>query len=271
MSPERLEPKAPRAGAADRAPKAGPAAGDGAKAPRRWFHRVDPLTSLFLVMPLYLIYQVGVLAQMRCAPGVGCTWVRNGVDFVTGTVLQWTNGSRLTFGAIALSVGAVLMIAVLWARKREKLHPKLFVPVLLESLVYASVVGPLIIYVQGRLPMGAPGSSSFLGDIVASCGAGLHEELIFRAGLFAGGVWLLKRVGIPVAAAVVVSLLASSTLFSLVHHLGPLGDPFSARVFIFRLLAGVLFGVIYRVRGFAIAAWTHTIYDIWVFALQRAS
>ncbi len=230
--------------------------------------RVDPLTSVFLVIPLYLVYQLGVLLQMRCDAN-GCTWVRNGVDFVTGNVLEATHGSRLAVAGIALGVGAGLTGGVLWSRRRAKLHPKLFIPVLLESAIYAALVGPALVATQHALGLGAPGSSSFLSDIVASFGAGLHEELIFRVVLFAGGAFLLKKVGVKTWQAVVVAALASSLIFSAVHHLGALGEPFTLRAFVFRTLAGLLFATIYSTRGFAIAAWTHALYDVSVFATQR--
>ena len=61
----------------------------------------------------------------------------------------------------------------------------------------------------------------------------------------------------------------SSTLFSAIHHLGPLGDPFSVWVFTFRLLAGLVFGVIYWFRGFAVAVYTHALYDMYVLLWPR--
>jgi hypothetical protein len=36
---------------------------------------------------------------------------------------------------------------------------------------------------------------------------------------------------------------------------------------VYRSLAGVIFGLIYHWRGFAVAAWTHTLYDVFVFTL----
>ena len=231
-------------------------------------HRVDPLTSVFLVIPLYLVYQVGVLLQMRCDQN-GCTWVRNGVDFITGNVLEATHGSRLAVGGIALTVGLALTAGVLWARRRAKLHPRLFVPVLAESTLYAMLVGPTLVAAQHAIGLGAPGSSNFLSDIVSSFGAGLHEELIFRVVLFAGGAFVLQKVGVKAWQAVAVAALGSSLIFSAVHHLGSLGEPFTVGAFVFRTFAGLLFATIYRTRGFAIAAWTHALYDVSVFATER--
>lgn len=243
-------------------------------APRRGLrgyltHRVDPLTSVFLVLPLFLIYQLGVLLRMQCDGAGSCSGSRNGADFLTDTALALAGGSRGTVALIALAVGAALTGAALWARRRSKLHPRVFLPVVIESSVYASLVGPISVGLQRAIGLGARAGSTFLDDVVSSCGAGLHEELIFRAGLFAGGLWVLKRAGLKPWAATGASLVVSSLLFSLVHHLGPMGEPFTVRAFVFRFFAGAVFALVFRVRGFAIAAWTHAVYDIWVMGLQR--
>jgi hypothetical protein len=33
---------------------------------------------------------------------------------------------------------------------------------------------------------------------------------------------------------------------------------------VFRTVAGVVFASLFLVRGFAVAAWTHALYDVWV-------
>jgi hypothetical protein len=229
--------------------------------------RVDPLTSLFLVIPLFVVYQIGTLAMMDCSSG-SCRWTANGVDFLTGNLLALTGGSRLAYAGIALAASLALLVGVLWARRGAKLSPKLFTPVLVESAVWASIVGPTSILLSRAVGLGVRGSGSWLGDVVASCGAGLHEELVFRAGMFAGLAWLLRRVGQKPWQAYVVSGVLSSLAFSFVHHLGPLGEAFTLSAFVFRVFMGLLFAGIYRVRGFAIAAWTHCLYDVWVFTLR---
>lgn len=230
-------------------------------------HRVDPLTSLFLVIPLFLVYQIGTLAMMDCSSG-RCSWRSNGVDFLTGNLLALTGGSRLAYAVMALAASLAIVGGVLWARRGSKLGTKSFAPVLIESTILASIVGPTSILLSRAIGLGALGADSWIGNIVTSCGAGLHEELVFRAGMFAGLAWLLKRSGQKPWLAYVSAGVLSSLAFSFVHHLGPLGEPFTLRAFVFRVFMGGLFAVIYRVRGFAIAAWTHAIYDIWVLTLR---
>ena len=66
---------------------------------------------------------------------------------------------------------------------------------------------------------------------------------------------LLERVlGFGRWVAVALALLASSLLFSAMHHIPPYGDPLHLGVFLFRVLAGCFFGLVYWSRGFAVAS-----------------
>jgi membrane protease YdiL (CAAX protease family) len=100
--------------------------------------------------------------------------------------------------------------------------------------------------------------------IVMAAGAGFHEEVVFRVGLFAGGAWLLGRVSkLPKIALAWIAAIVSSIVFSLIHYLGPLEFTFAS--FVFRTLAGGFLAALYRARGFAVAVYTHTLYDLMVF------
>jgi membrane protease YdiL (CAAX protease family) len=83
--------------------------------------------------------------------------------------------------------------------------------------------------------------------------------------LVGGLVWVLRRVtswtegGSTVAAA-----LVGAVVFSAVHHTGPFGDPFTLPVFTFRFVFGLVLNALFLVRGFAVAAWTHALYNVMV-------
>lgn len=228
---------------------------------------VDPLTSLFLVLPLFLTYHLGVLSQVRYTP-TGYVWVGNGVDFLTGTALTLSHGNPAVYATGTIVVTLCLLAMILWARRRNELHPKLFAPVLLESGIYAVFIAGGFGILLERFGFGPTMPTGFLSQVIASCGAGLHEELVFRVGLFGGITYLLERRANRWLA-VMGSALVTAFLFSLVHYIGPLGDRFSVDSFMFRLLGGLAFTAIYRTRGFAIAAWTHCLYDILYFTLKR--
>ncbi len=46
--------------------------------------------------------------------------------------------------------------------------------------------------------------------------------------------------------------------------MGPFGEPFTLSAFTFRFLFGLALNGVFLVRGFAVAAWAHAIYDVLV-------
>ena len=104
-----------------------------------------------------------------------------------------------------------------------------------------------------------------LQQVVLAIGAGIYEEFVFRVILITGFAYLLglifqwisigKNIG---------SIILAAALFSAFHFVGPYGEDPSNYLFLIRFLAGVFLGVVYIFRGFGIAAYTHTIYDLFV-------
>jgi membrane protease YdiL (CAAX protease family) len=222
--------------------------------------RLDGLTSAVLVFPLFLIYQLGILS------GRG----QNGVDFLTRALIEL--GQRdVTNYLITLSVLLVVYAAVLvLLRKRGSFSPQAFGPMLLESSIYALVMGSIILFVMqkflGVLPGLFIGVKNPVDVLIISAGAGFHEELIFRVILMGSLAWLLTGLT-GKRRAWLIALAISSVLFSLAHHIGPSGEAFTFAAFVYRTLAGVFFALVYQLRGFAVAAWTHALYDVYVLTL----
>jgi hypothetical protein len=220
--------------------------------------RVDPLTSAVLVFPLFIIYQAGILVSDGF----------NGVDFTTRALVELAQRDMgnylIVLAGMLLVYGAILVIL----RKRGTFSPRAFGPVLLESTFYALTMGSVILFFMQKLLPGTPGLAigSGVGPvdvIVISAGAGLHEELIFRLIGMGGLSWLFAGLTGP-KRAWLLALVVSSILFSVAHHVGPAGEDFAFSVFVFRTFAGVFFALIYHIRGFAVAAWTHALYDVYV-------
>lgn len=103
-----------------------------------------------------------------------------------------------------------------------------------------------------------------LGTISCYLGAGIYEELLFRLILLNLGIGLLAWMRASPAASVIGGIVLTSVLFSAAHYVGRFGDPFGWLTFFFRFLAGVMFAVLFRYRGFGIAAGTHAFYDVLV-------
>jgi len=225
------------------------------------------LTSLVLVFPLFLIYQIGVLFTLP---------VLNGADFLTVFLFRNLGLSKGAYLAYTVVVAVAFAIAVVLLRRKQRFDPRLIVPVFVESAIYALTMGSLIVFVMTKVlhvsPRLAGGMIAEQGlgtRFVMSLGAGVCEETVFRLGIMTGIAVLLERVlGLGRWVAVAVGLLASAVLFSAMHHIPPYGDPLHIGVFTFRVLAGCFFGLIYWTRGFAIAVYTHALYDIYVLLVR---
>jgi hypothetical protein len=228
------------------------------------------LTSLVLVFPLFLVYQVGVLFTLP---------VLNGADFLTVFLFRNLGLSTGTYLAYTFAVATAFAIAVVVLRHKQKFDPRLIVPVFIESAIYALTMGSLIVFVMTRglgiSPRLAGGVGGFVAQqgfgtrIVMSLGAGVYEETVFRLGIMAGVAALLEKLaGLKRWIAALLALLLSAVLFSAMHHIPPYGDPFQVGVFLFRVLAGICFGLLFWFRGFAIAVYTHALYDLYVLIVR---
>lgn len=216
-------------------------------------------TGMILVLPLFIMYQIGVLLTGG---------VRNGVDFVSDLLWALANGSLLNYLGINVAILIGFIAAIFVLRKNGEFKPKLWFPIVAESTVYALLLGSVVLGMMSSLGLDAllstgPKDYGIFTSFVLSIGAGLYEEIVFRLILMGGMFWALdKTPGVPTFAAAAVAVIASSLIFSGIHYVGALGDPFSLGSFTFRFFAGIILAVIFYVRGFAVAVYTHAIYDI---------
>jgi len=222
--------------------------------------RANLLTSLALVFPCLLIYELGVLL-------LGLRQ-RNGVDLITDEI-----GAHIGYLQFGVLLVVLFFLLILHLRRTQRFEWSALVPVLLESGIYALTMGTLIVFVMvdvlGMSPrMALARATAPAGKIVLALGAGVHEELFFRLALLGGLAFALRQLRAPRLLAVGTAFVISAALFSAAHHLGPYGDPISLGVFTYRFLAGILFGLIYWYRGFAVAVYTHALYDIYVMILR---
>jgi membrane protease YdiL (CAAX protease family) len=224
------------------------------------------LSNLILIFPLVVIYQLGVLLTYP---------LLNGVDFVSALLFQTLGLSRTEYLVFVGSVFAAFGLALFFLKRHQQFHPRVVLPILLESSIYALSMGSLIYLVMTKVlgisPQLAAGleSQGLISRVVMSLGAGVYEEIVFRLGLLGGLVAGFERIlRWRRLAAVVAAFAISSLAFSAVHHLPPLGDPFSIDVFTFRALAGVFFGLLFWTRGLAVAVYTHAFYDLYVLLLR---
>lgn len=213
--------------------------------------------SLVFVAPLLLSYQAGLAVTGPEA--------LNGVDFLT-IILRASGGTgaALAFNALVL---VALSGALFQLRRRGAFGPTAFFGLACESLVYAACLGSVIRIVMDHLPLTAdPGHGlPMLTRVVIALGAGVNEEVVFRLLGFSGFLALGKRLlGRESATLVLAGLIGSSLLFAAAHHLGPGAEAWALDRFVFRALAGLFLGLLHRYRGFAVAVYTHVLYDVLV-------
>lgn len=235
----------------------------------KMLRRSDPLTAALLVFPLFAVYQIGVLLMPS---------VYNGADLITSQMLRLLHGNAGTYLIVNIVLALVFLVMVLLLRRNNKFDARLFLPVLLESAIYAVTMGSLIcfvmvdlLHIDPKLFIGCttgPERAGLGAKLVLSLGAGVHEELVFRLIMVGGGVWLFTRgLGLRHWLAVALAISISSVLFSAAHHVIG-GEPFRVGAFVYRILCGLVFATIFQTRGFAVAVYTHALYDIYVLIVR---
>ena len=218
----------------------------------------NPYYSIVAALPLLVAYEI--LLALSHNPH----WqVRNAADvWLREILILFDLSSRqATFAMIT-----ILLVLIPFVRARyAPLKWKYFFFLMAESIVYSLFFGILIHTVLQAIFLANPMSGGLLQNIALSLGAGLFEEFVFRVILLNALFWGLKPILRNGIFRATVAILMASFLFSLSHYVGALSDDFTLYSFMFRWIAGLMFTVIYFLRGFALAAYTHAFYDIWIF------
>jgi len=216
-------------------------------------------TDLGLTLPIFVSYHLGVMFLP----------VRNAADVVTQELALLAHNDRVAYAALTIGLGSLFVAVLLMLGRGQSLRLASFAWLALEGVVYAIVMRLVAAAVVGELFLGSGLIEGRFMGLVMSLGAGLYEEVAFRVLLFGVGLRCLKLLIRPSSWFQRASLasawaLLAAVMFSAWHHVGALGEPFEAQVFVFRAVCALLFTIIYAARGFAPVVWTHVIYDVWV-------
>jgi hypothetical protein len=233
----------------------------------------------FLAMlPLFAAYELGALS-IDGQP-------RNSAEY---TLLMPLEPLSRAFGFelanlrwIALAVCAALAV---WAARPAQLalFPRVG-RIALEGLCAAVVLGPLLLLllslldIQGpaRLAGTSPLDPPALAQVALHMGGAAWEELGFRVGLQSLLCWALWRtlpfyldnLALARWGAEVGALFVGAVIFAAFHlglvtsALGPGGEAYDGSIFAWRVLAGMLLGILFRWRGPGVAAWTHALFNL---------
>jgi hypothetical protein len=219
------------------------------------------LTYSYLIsLPLLFIYEILIIISQ---PPGGLP-VRLGAELWIKQLLFFLPGNTLL---ISILLVIVLGLIIFYRDRNRNIDwkPRYFVGMLAESIVWALVLAVIISNIVGVLfqfqPAGGGGITR-LQMLALSIGAGLYEELVFRVilvyGLIRAGELFIRDRRTVITA----SVLIAAFIFSAVHYTGSLGDVFYMSSFIFRFLFGVALNLLLVIRGFGIAACTHSMYDV---------
>jgi membrane protease YdiL (CAAX protease family) len=242
---------------------------------RQGFYLLDtrhPWPCLLFLLPLLIAYEAGVLWLGGAEPEA----LRSGVD-------AWLRWVLLKFGLRQLYVLPIVvaLVFVVWSWLRRKERPGdlggVLLGMTLESVAFALVLygacaclNPVLFprpaeappEMLSRATPETPVASEAVRQVVTFVGAGVYEEVVFRLVLFTILLKGLRLIQAPLLLAAGVAAVASAAGFSAVHHFGPFGEPFESGVFVFRMLAGVFFALLFHLRGFGVAVGAHACYDI---------
>lgn len=250
-----------------------------------WTESRRPLASLIFLAPLLAAYELGVLwfdaAQMAA--------VRNGADTWMRTWLLQVGGNRPWM--LPALIIAVLLSWHLLSRSSWRVTPETLVGMFAESLLGAIlllVMGQVLSLTcqrMGWLPAEVVDVAmpSRVATAVGFLGAGIYEEVLFRLLLLPMVYGSLRAVLLPRRWAAAGGVAATSLLFSLAHYVEPAGASVfpslsafeSAAHHVldspatwfgcgFRVMAGLVFAIVFLIRGFGITVGCHVLYDLLV-------
>ena len=237
------------------APAPGPSVGSD-----YWSQSRRPLAALLFTGPLLVIYETGLICLGPNAMHNGAeAWLRQTLDLL---------GFNAYFLLPVLTVGILLgwhhVLRQPWHVPRSVLYRMAGECLVLAVGLWLSWKLLYGLLLPAAVPSAGQNIARFLATILSYLGAGIYEELLFRLILLNLGIGLLAWLRAGPDASVIGGIVLTSILFSAAHYVGRSGDAFLWSTFLFRFLAGVLFAVLFRYRGFGIAVGTHALYDVLV-------
>ena len=216
---------------------------------------LSPLNCLAFVLPLLVFFHIGaaVYGSTLLAP-------------------RYVYGVLKFFGATSWYLPGLLIVTVLLIQHAAggwpwKVHGLALAGMAGESVLWTLPLVALS-YLTGHFTLNAAAGGNGLVPVLDAVGAGVYEEFTFRLVLLSLAMLIFVDVaGLKKDVVVIFFIFAGAIAFSLCHFtfLELSGHAhFNWSKFAFLAAAGVLWGIIYVYRGFAIAVGSHIAWDLFV-------
>ena len=221
----------------------------------------SPFYSFIFILPLFIIYELGIsLISSKDLPTI-----RNGADVLLRKILTSLGIGGIYGMALILLIGVIIAFFINKGKFKElKMRSDYFVFMIFESIIWSIML--FVILSQGQLLLGKGTAKLLMQQIVLSIGSGIFEEFVFRVILVSGlaltvGLFFKKQYILKIS----ISIIIAAVIFSTFHFIGEYADTPQINLFILRFVAGIVLGYIYILRGFGIAAYSHSFYNLIVF------
>jgi len=221
----------------------------------------SPFYSFIFILPLFIIYEFGISA----ISSEDLPTIRNGADVLLRKVLATIGLSGIYGMGLLLLVGILIAFFINKGKFKDiSLRSNYFIFMIFESLFWSVIL--FVILSQSQLLLGKGTGKLLIQQIVLSIGSGIFEEFVFRVLLVSGialivGIFIKKQYLYKMS----ISIIIAAIIFSTFHFVGEYADTPKISLFLLRLLAGIVLGYIYIFRGFGIAAYSHSFYNLIVF------
>jgi membrane protease YdiL (CAAX protease family) len=220
-----------------------------------------PWVCWLFVLPLILFYESVTISSHGQAG-------RSGLDQWIGHFLNWFGLGQLVI--LPLVTTGVLLLA----HHRRQDHWNFNATVLGWMLVESLGLGLILFWAANAVYLSSQSGTIAFHSItnawwegwpqtIAVIGSGIYEELIFRLILLTLTIQcILRFTGIRPAHWVAIAII--SLVFASLHYdfVNPAGGVFEISSFLFRLMASVVFSLLFLFRGFGIAVGTHVAFDV---------
>lgn len=213
-----------------------------------------PIYSAALIFPFLVVYHIGTIVLQT-------TYI-NGADALIVRILSIFSVHSMLGSVLVL--GVCFVVWQLRTRSSWTVNAGMLAIYFLESICFALLLLFAFGWLSARFSLSLGDIRQNISDLVLYCGAGIYEELVFRAFLLSLLIAVLNRIFDRKKTATISAVVLGALIFSVFHYIGPSGDAFALGGFMQRTLGGVYFSVLFVTRGFGITAASHALYDIFI-------